>query len=107
RVDRDLGVGQPRLQLAPPVPGIVQHLRDRALRQVARLAKALDHPEDRDSAASAIRGLIERIVLSLSERWAVIDAVLHGDLGSILEWAGNGRENTRTDIRSRYQSEPK
>ncbi len=27
-----------------------------------------------------------------------MDAVLHGDLGTILEWAGNGRENTKTDI---------
>ena len=24
--------------------------------------------------------------------------MLHGDLGAILEWAGNRRENTRTDI---------
>ena len=26
-----------------------------------------------------------------------MDAVLHGDLGTILEWAGNGRENRKTD----------
>ena len=45
-----------------------------------------------------IRGLIERIVLKPSENWAEMDAVLHGDLGTILEWARNGRENTRTDI---------
>ncbi len=67
-------------------------------RKVARLAEALDHPEDRDAAAAAIRGLIERIVLTPSEKWAEMDAVLHGDLGAILEWAGNGRENTKTDI---------
>ena len=65
---------------------------------MARLAEALDHPEDRDAAAAAIRGLIERIVLTPSEKWAEMDAVLHGDLGAILEWAGNGRENTKTDI---------
>ena len=63
-----------------------------------RLAEALEHPEDRDAAASAIRGPIERIVLTPSEQWAEMDAVLHGDLGAILEWAGNGRENTKTDI---------
>ena len=33
-------------------------------RKVARLPEALDHPEDRDAAASAIRGLIERIMLT-------------------------------------------
>ena len=67
-------------------------------RKVARLAGALDHPEDRDAAASPIRGLIERIVLTPGEKWAAMDAVLHGDLGTILEWAGNGRGSTKTDI---------
>ena len=65
---------------------------------MARLAEALDHPEDRDTAAADIRGLIERIVLTPSEKWAEMDAVLHGDLGAILEWAGKGRENMKTDI---------
>ena len=57
--------------------------------KVARLAEALDHPEDRDAAASAISGLIKRIVLTPGEKWAEMDATLHGDLGTILEWAGN------------------
>ena len=65
--------------------------------KVARLAEALDHPEDRDAAA-AIRGLIEHIVLTPGEKWAEMDAVLRGDLGTILEWAGNGRESTKTEI---------
>ena len=64
----------------------------------AELAEALDHPDDRDAAASAIRGLIERIVLTPGENGAKLDAVLYGDLGTILEWAGNRRQNTKTDI---------
>ena len=56
------------------------------------------HPGDRDAAAAAIRGLIERIVLTPGEKWVEMDASLHGDLGAILEWAGNGHENTGTDI---------
>ncbi|MDE0304925.1 MAG: hypothetical protein OXI87_08585, partial [Albidovulum sp.] len=44
RVDRDLGVGQPRLQLAPPVPGVVRRLRDRAPRRVARILVAAIAP---------------------------------------------------------------
>ena len=44
------------------------------------------------------RGLIERIVLTPGEKWAAMDAVLHGDLGTILECAGNGRGSTKTDI---------
>ena len=37
-------------------------------------------------------------MLTPGEKWAEMDAVLHGDLGTILEWAENGRENTKTDI---------
>ncbi len=80
------------------LPDIHPNIADIYRRKVARLAEALNHPEDRDAAASAIRGLIERIVLTPSEKWAEMNAVLHGDLGAILEWAGNGSENTRTDI---------
>ena len=86
-----------RLSTAPAaLPDIPPNIADVYRRKVARLAE--DHPEDRDAAASAIRGLIERFVLTPGEKWAEMDAVLHGDLGAILEWAGNGRENTKTDI---------
>ena len=37
-------------------------------------------------------------MLTPSEKWAEMDAVLHGDLGAILEWAGNGSEDGKTDI---------
>ena len=88
-----------RLAAAPAdLPDIHPNIADIYRRKVARLAEALDHPEDRDAATSAIRGLIERIVLTPGAKWAEMDAVLHGDLGAILEWAGNRRENTRTDI---------
>ena len=80
------------------LPDIHPNIADIYRRKVARLAEALDHPEDRDAAASAIRGLIGRIVLTPGEKWAEMDAVLHGDLGTILEWAGTGRGNTKTDI---------
>jgi len=87
-----------RLTAAPvDLPDIHLNIADTYRRWVARLAEALDHPEDRDAAASAIRGLIEHIVLTPSEKWA---EMRRGDLGTILEWAGNGRENTRTDIPS-------
>ena len=86
-----------RLSAAPAdLPDIHPNIADIYRRKVARLAEALDHPEDRDAAASAIRGLIERIVLTPGEKWAEMDAVLHGDLGTIVEWAGNGHGNTRT-----------
>lgn len=88
-----------RLSASPAdLPDIHPNIADVYRRKVARLAEALDHPEDREATASAIRGLIERIVLTPSEKWAEMDAVLHGDLGAILERAGSGRENGKTDI---------
>ena len=88
-----------RLSAVPAdLPDIHPNVADIYQRRVARLAEALNHPDDRDAAASAIRGLIERIVLTPGEKWAEMDAVLYGDLGTIIEWAGNGREKTKTDI---------
>ena len=88
-----------RLSAVPAdLPDIHPNVADIYRRRVARLAEALSHAEDRDAAASAIRSLIDRIVLTPGEKWAEMDAVLHGDLGTIIEWAGNGREKTKTDI---------
>ena len=85
-----------RLSAAPAeLPDIHPGVADIYRRRVTRLAEALDHPEDRDAAASAIRSLIERIVLTPGKRWGEMDAVLHGDLGTILEWAGNGRGSAK------------
>ena len=51
-----------RLSAAPvDPPDIHPNIADVYRRKVARFAEALDHPEDHDAAASAIRGLIERI----------------------------------------------
>ena len=88
-----------RLAAVPAdLPDTHPNIADTYRRKVARLAEALDHPEDRDAAASAIRGLIERIVLTPGAKWAEMNAVLHGALGTIFEWAGSGRKNTKADI---------
>ena len=59
-------------------------------RKVGRLAAALNNPSERDEAAAAIRGLIERIVLTPDVAWGETDAKLVGDLGIIPEWTGAG-----------------
>ena len=71
--------------------------RDAAIyaRKVARLAKALEKPDERDAAASAIRGLIERIVLTPDADG--LHVTLKGDFGAILEWTGNGDRKETTD----------
>ncbi len=37
-------------------------------------------------------------MLTPGAKWAEMDAVLHGDLGTILEWTGNGHGKAKTDI---------
>ena len=87
-----------RLSSAPvDLPDIHPNIAIVYRRKVERLAEALADPRDRDEAADAIRGLIERIVLTPGEKRGQMDAALHGDLGTILEWAGNGRRKGATD----------
>ncbi len=87
-----------RLAAVPAdIPDIHPNIAGIYRRKVARLAQALDHPEDRDAAADAIRGLIERIVLTPSAKRGEMHASLHGDLGAILEWAGSGAGKGATD----------
>ena len=56
------------------IPDIHPNVAGIYRRKVARLADALDNPGERDEAAA-----------------------LHGDLGAILEWTGNGQRQTKTD----------
>ena len=80
-----------RLAAAPAdLPDIHPNIAGIYRRKVARLADALNHPEDRDEATTAIRGLIERIVLTPGEKWGEVHATLHGDLETILEWTATG-----------------
>ena len=69
-----------RLSAAPAdLPDIHPNVAEIYRRKVARLADALNHPDDRDEAATAIRGLIASIVLVPGEKWGEVHATLHGD----------------------------
>ncbi len=87
-----------RLSTVPvDVPDIHPKTTDIYRRKVERLAEALADPRDRDEAAEAIRGLIKRIVLTPGEKRGELHAALHGDLGTIPEWAGSGSRKGVTD----------
>ncbi|MBV9287915.1 MAG: recombinase family protein [Hyphomicrobiales bacterium] len=76
-----------RLSRAPAdIPDLHPNVAGIYRRKVERLAEALRCPQDRDEAAEAIRGLIERITLTPGPKRGEIAATLHGDLGTILEW---------------------
>ena len=84
-----------RLSRAPvDIPDIHPNVAGIYRRKVERLAEALQHPQERDEAADAIRALIERITLTPGARRGEIAATLHGELGTILEWtARTGQTN--------------
>ena len=83
-----------RLSAVPAeIPDIHPNIADIYRHKVARLAEALNHPEDR-GASSAIRGLTKGILLAPGEAWRQTDITLRGDLGAILEWTGAGNDKT-------------
>ena len=85
---------------AADIPDIHPNIAGIYRRKVERLADALQHPEERDEASAAIRGLIERIVLTPGAKWGQMDAKLYGDLGKILEWTrtkDSGAKRNKTD----------
>jgi hypothetical protein len=49
----------------------------------------LDHPDERDEAAQALRTLIDRIVLEPGTKRGEVLATLYGDLETILAWAAD------------------
>ena len=83
-----------RLSRAPvDIPDIHPNVAGIYRRKVERLAEALQHPQERDEAADAIRALIDHITLTPGPKRGEIAAALHGDLGTILEWVGQ-KQNT-------------
>ena len=68
------------------IPDIHPNIADVYRRKVERLADALNHPEDRHEATAALRGLIERIVLTPGAKRGELHATLHGEIGTIIEW---------------------
>ena len=68
------------------IPDIHPNVADIYRRKVARLADALNHPEDRHEATAALRGLVERIVLMPGGKRGELHATLHGEIGTIIEW---------------------
>ncbi|WEK40027.1 MAG: hypothetical protein P0Y50_00005 [Candidatus Brevundimonas colombiensis] len=64
-------------------------------KKVALLAEALNQPAERDEAATAIRALIENVVLTPGAQRGEMHATLLGELGVILDWLGE-RPRTQT-----------
>lgn len=68
------------------VPDVLPNVAEFYQRKVSRLTEALDRPEDCAGASAALRGLIDRIVISPGPKRGEMDIVLHGDLRTVLDW---------------------
>ena len=68
------------------VPDIHPNIAGIYAKKVERLAEALNRPEDRDEAADAIRGLIDRVTLTPGAKRGEVHVTLQGEFGAILEW---------------------
>lgn len=77
------------------VPDVLPNVAELYRRKVERLAQALDCPQDRDAASAALRGLIDRIVISPGPRRGEIEAQLFGDLETLLAFANDNRGQRR------------
>lgn len=74
--------------------------------KVDRLAAALQHLEERAAATQAIRDIFGKITLTPSQERGKIDVALHGDLGTILDWAAEKRHDlAETCPRNRRQQQ--
>ena len=76
-----------RIDAAPDdTPDIHPNIAEVYRRKIVRLAEALNRPDERDEAADAIRGLIDRVTLMPGAKRGEVHATLHGEFGAILDW---------------------
>jgi site-specific DNA recombinase len=71
------------------VPDVHPNVAELYRRKIERLTEALNDPHDRTEAATALRGLIDRIVLTPGAKRGQIRAQLYGDLETALAWAND------------------
>jgi hypothetical protein len=80
-------------------PDLLPSISSLYARKVAHLSEALNYPDDRQQAETALRSLIEKIVLTPGAKRGEIEATLYGELGTILNWTerqavGSANKNT-------------
>ena len=66
--------------------------------KVERLSQTLRWLHERDQTAEAIRGLVERIMLTPGPAQGRMDATLRGQLGTIIQWTAAASGKNESDI---------
>lgn len=85
------------------VPDIHPNIAELYRRKVERLTEALGDPDNRTEAATALRALIEKIVVTPTERRGEHDVRLFGDLEAILAWAEDRKAVQQAPLRLSFR----
>lgn len=85
------------------VPDIHPNVAELYRRKVERLTEALADPDNRTEAATALRALIEKIVVTPTERRGEHDVRLFGDLEKILAWAEDRKAFLQAPLRLSFR----
>jgi DNA invertase Pin-like site-specific DNA recombinase len=87
-LEADAEALEAKLAQAPlDVPDVLPNVADLHRRKVERLIEALDSADERTEAATALRSLINRIVLTPGPKRGEVRIELQGDLETVLRWA--------------------
>ena len=71
-------------------------------KKVAHLAEALNQPAEREEAVTALRGLIEKVVLTPGAQRGEMHATLYGEFGVILNWLNEKPKTTNDNTPGAY-----
>ncbi|RTM01729.1 recombinase family protein [Ancylobacter aquaticus] len=82
------------------IPDLHPNIAELYRRKVARLAEALDHPDDRYEAMDAIRQLVTRVVITPGAKRGEVHAVLHGDIVAIADWVSQGTREAPNTVQN-------
>ncbi|WP_241693567.1 recombinase family protein [Caulobacter sp. SSI4214] len=85
------------------VPDIHPNIAELYRRKVERLTEALADPDNRTEAATALRGLIEKVVVTPTGRRGEHDVRLLGDLETILAWAEDRKALMQAPLRLSFR----
>ena len=85
------------------VPDIHPNVAELYRRKVERLTEALGNPDNRTEAATALRALIEKIVITPTERRSEHHVRLFGDLEVILAWAEDRQAIQQAPLRLSFR----
>ena len=84
--DRAADLRAQQADTAPSPVDLHPNIAETYRKKVTRLAEALNQPEERDEAATALRALINKVVLTPGAKRGEMHATLHGEFGVILDW---------------------